>query len=164
MKKLFLSLAAFAALAFPAAAAAHDNSAFVGPRVELNAGVDDVTKLPDTSDINYGAAVGLDLPVGDRFTIGVDGTASNVFENDRILGVGARVGVAVSPSALLFARAGYENYRDAFRRDLDGLAVGGGLELAVNRAMFVKLEGRYTDFDNSNAGRVGGLVGVGLRF
>lgn len=164
MKKIFFSLAGLAALAFATPAIAQTNANFTGPRVELNAGIDDINNLPDTSEINYGAAVGLDLPLGDRATIGIDGTASNVFESERILGAGARLGYAVSPDVLLFARAGYENYRLARNFDLEGLAVGGGVEVSVAKNAFVKLEGRYTDFDNGNTGRVGALVAAGLRF
>lgn len=170
MNKLIMLLLGFFALAIPSTPAlAQDaaNTNFTGIRAELNAGVDDVRSLRQSSDINYGAAVGVDVPLGTRITVGVDGTAANVFENDRILGVGARLGLAVHPRVLLYGRAGYENYRDvrtALRdRTLDGLALGGGIEFALSRNSFVKLEGRYTDFERG-AGRTGALVGAGLRF
>lgn len=164
MTRLLMLAAAFAATLFATPALAGTNSNFTGVRAELNAGLDDLNNTPDTSDINYGAAVGIDVPLGDRLTLGAEGTVANVFENDRLLGVGARVGLALSPNVLAFASAGYENYRDAtFNRDLDGLRVGGGLELALGAHAYVKAEGRYSDL-SADAGRIGGLIGVGLRF
>lgn len=161
IKRLVIFAAALAAFATPAFAA--NNTNFTGVRAELTAGADDVRGVRDTSDINYGAAVGVDVPVGTNLTLGVEGTAGNIFERDRLLGVGARLGVAVSPRALLYAGAGYENYRLARNFELDGLRLNAGAEFAIGKVTYLKIEGRYSDLD-ADTGRIGGLVGVGLRF
>ena len=162
MKNLILAaVAASVAVAAPAYAA--DNAAFVGPRVELTAGVDDVTGVRDTTDIVYGAAVGIDAPVGDNFTLGIEANTSNVFDDQRQIGAAARLGYAFNESVLGYAKAGYNNYRDVFSRELDGAQVGAGVEVAVAPHAFVKAEYKYSDFDG-HVGNHGGLVGVGLRF
>lgn len=161
MKKFIIAAAAALALASPAMAA--PNSNFVGPRAELTAGFDDVTGSPDRNDVVYGAAIGIDVPVGSRLTLGIEGNSQNVFEHTRTIGAAARVGVAVTPSTLLYAKGGYSNYQDVFSRELDGATVGGGAEIAIGRNAYVKAEYKYSDFAE-NTGSHGALVGFGLRF
>lgn len=145
-------------------ALAQTNAAFVGPRVELNAGLDDVTQRPETNDVTYGAAVGIDAPVGDRFTLGVEGTVRNFAQDEgRTFGVAARAGVAATENVLVFGRAGYTNYEDAFEQKLDGLTVGGGLNFRLTPNTYANVEYRYSDFEH-NVGSHGGLVGIGVRF
>lgn len=157
LKKLLLAV--IAALATPVAAQAAD---FTGPRIEATASVVDVRKARDTSDINYGAVVGVDVAVADRVTFGVEASSDNPFDNDRTIGAAARLGYVVADNVLLFGKVGYDNYRNV-GRNLDGLRVGGGVEFNVSDNAFVKLEGRYTDFEQ-NVGNAGALVGIGLRF
>lgn len=162
MRNLLTALAfGAAAVATPAMAGTNDN--FTGLRIEATAGVDDVTGVQDTTDVAYGAAIGVDVPVGDRFTVGVDANTMNVFADERQIGVAGRLGYAFNDNLLGFARAGYNNYRDVANRSLDGLVVGGGLEYAVSDMTFVKAEYRYSDFENG-VGNHGALVGVGIRF
>ncbi len=151
MRNFFLALAAFFALAAPAAAQTATNSLFTGPRVELNAGT---SNLGD--DFNYGAAVGADLPLGDRLTIGAAATANNVFDRDRVYGADARLGLALNRNLLVFGTIGYADYR---LRSYDGLRYGGGAELALSRFTFLKGEYRRSDGDVNTF-----LTGVGLRF
>lgn len=158
MKKIF-ALAALAVAAISAPAMA--NPTFVGPRAALTAGADDVTKIKDTTDITYGAEVGLDAPLfnSKHLTIGVEATADNVFEDkSRDYGFGARLGYIVSKRALVYAKAGYADYHN-----LQGVRVGGGIEYAVTDHLFTTIEYRYSDLE-SNAGRHQGLVGAGVRF
>ena len=151
MKNIFLAVAAFFALAAPAAAQTATNSAFTGPRVELNAGT---SNLGD--DFNYGAAVGADLPLGDRLTIGAQASVNDVFNRDRSIGADARLGLALNRNLLVYGTVGYADYR---LRGYDGLRYGGGAELALSRFTFLKGEYRRSDGDVNTV-----LAGVGLRF
>lgn len=167
MKKLLTLAAASVALTAASPSLAQTNANFVGPRVELTAGVDDLTNTIDRSDVNYGAAVGLDLPVGDRVTLGVEANTSNVFNDDLTIGVGIRAGYALNRNLLAYAGVGYENaelfdINQLRERNFDGVRVSGGLEFALNRNLYSKIEYRYSDLENT--GRHSGLVGVGLRF
>lgn len=156
MKKLLLALVAVVGLATPAVAADKPNSNFVGPKVELTAGLDNVKNYRD-SKINYGAAAGFDLPVGNRLTVGVEANANNVFDYTDI-GASARLGVAVTDNLLLYGKAGY-----AKLRDFSGPRVGAGLELHSGLPFYSKVEYRYSDFQDG-VGRHEALVGFGLRF
>lgn len=162
MKKIILALAALTTAAFTTPAMAQD---FSGPRVEVTAGADDVTGGVDATDIVYGAALGYDLQFG-KVVVGAEATAANVFDRAD-LGVAARLGYALNDNVLAYTRVGYTNLeRPAVRgvtTKLDGVTVGGGLEVKLVGSTFVKAEYRYTDFDG-NVGRHGGLVGFGLRF
>ena len=156
MKKLIV--AAAVALGLSAAPAmARD---FSGPRFEITAGADDVTNGVDPTDVTYGAALGYDLQFG-KVVVGAEATAANVFDRAD-LGVGARLGYVVNDNVLAYARGGYTNL-DLGRRSVDGLTVGGGLEVNVVGPIYTGVEYRYTDFEGG-LGRHGGLVKVGLRF
>lgn len=136
---------------------------FGGVYGQVTAGVDDVTKLPDTTDVVYGANVGVNVPVGDAI-VGVEATVDNVFEDQREIGASARVGYTFG-NTMIYGEAGYTNYQDVFSRKLDGLRVGGGLELNLSDLTFISAEYRYTDFSGGlNAGKHAGLVGLGIRF
>ena len=148
------------ALAAPAAA---QNDNFTGVRIGATAGVDDVTGVRDTTDVVYGADIGVDFPVGDRVTLGVEGFSTNFFEDERTIGAAARMGYAVTDNVLPFVRVGYTNYQDVFSRELDGLVVGGGLEYSISDNSYARVEYRYSDFEQ-NIGNHGALVGIGLRF
>lgn len=160
MKKFLITALAAAAISTPAVA-----GDFAGPRVEVTAGADDVKNGVDATDITYGAAIGYDLQFG-KVVAGVDATAANVFDKAD-LGVGARLGYVLNENVLAFTRVGYTNLERAAIRNrsvsLDGLTLGGGLEVNLAGPVFAKAEYRYTDFDGK-VGRHGGLVGVGFRF
>lgn len=138
-------------LATPAIAA--PNSNFTGPRIEASLGLDDISHNRPSQDVNYGAAVGVDLPLGSRFTIGAEANLDNIAER-KDFGFAGRLGFAVNENILIFGTAGYASYRN-----LDGLRVGGGLELSLLGPVYVKSEYRYADI-----GRHSGLLAVGLRF
>ncbi len=133
---LILASASAAALAAPAAA--QDNEAFTGLRLEGLAGYDisrpgsteDIDNNEDldqtVDDIAYGAAVGYDFAMG-GVVVGVEGEymeseAQTEFDTTgfedfgvgniaagRDLYVGARVGVLATPSTLIYAKGGYTN-------------------------------------------------------
>lgn len=135
-------------------------SDFTGPRIEVTAGADDVTGGVDPTNITYGAAVGYDKQFG-RVVVGAEVTAANVFDRAD-LGAGARLGYVLNDNVLAYGRVGYNNL-DLGKISVDGVTVGGGLEVNVTDSAYVKAEYRYTDFAR-NLGRHGALVGVGLRF
>lgn len=159
----FLMIAAAAALATASPVAAQTNENFTGIRAEVTAGFNDITGVPDANDVNYGAAVGFDAPVGDRFTVGLEANTSNAFEDTRQIGAAARVGYAFNKNLLGYVKGGYNNYRDVFSRELDGAVVGAGLEVAMSETSFIKAQYDYSDFAQG-AGSHSGLVGIGLRF
>jgi outer membrane immunogenic protein len=169
MKKL-IALAALVTAAFASPAMASD---FAGPRIEVTAGADDVTGGVDPTDVTYGSVLGYDLQVG-KVVIGVEATAANVFDRAD-LGAAARLGYTLNKNVLAYSRVGYTNLerpqtcagtRPVVCRatsNLEGLTLGGGLEVKLVGSTFVKAEYRYSDFDGG-IGRHGGLVGFGLRF
>ena len=154
MLNKFIALAALslALVATPAAA-----NEFGGVYVQGTVGVADVRN----TEVVYGANAGVNIPLGDAI-VGVETTVDNVFENEREFGASARLGYTFS-DVLLYGEAGYTNYRDVFSRKLDGLRVGGGLELNISDNTFISAEYRYTDFE-AGAGKHAGLVGLGIRF
>lgn len=160
MRMTLVMAAAAALFATPAMA---DTGNFTGLRAGVTAGYDDVTGSLDTNDIVYGADVGVDVPVTDNIVLGVEGTVTNVFEDSRTFGVGARAGVTVTDNLMPFARVGWANYDDVFNGPINGVTVGGGLEWAPNSALYAKVEYRYSDFE-AGVGNHGALVGVGIRF
>ena len=145
MKMMIAALAATMLTATPVFA--QDNTNFTGARVELTAGYNDITKAVDRNDVVYGAAAGFDLPVGNKLTFGLEANASNVFENERQIGAAARLGYAFDHNTLGYVKGGYNNYRNVFRRNLDGFVVGVGLEQSVSRNTFVKVQYDYSDFE-----------------
>lgn len=159
MKFIGVILAATAAtFAVPAAAAD-----FTGPRVELTAGVDDVQNVRDTTDVTYGVTIGLDTQVGKSpVIVGVEANVDNVFDR-RDIGAAARLGVRASDNLLIYGKAGYANFKDSFSRELDGLRVGGGLEVALTNELFAGVEYRYTDFQ-AGVGKHGAVARLGIRF
>ncbi|MCB2051826.1 MAG: porin family protein [Novosphingobium sp.] len=140
---------------------------------------DDVNADNDVSidGLMYGVGIGYDFDLGGA-VVGVEGelmdsTAKTTFENgdfegfgfgsvktNRDLYVGARVGAKVSPNALLYVKGGYSNAKlDVLSNDgttelsedvdLDGWRVGAGAEYALNQNAFVKLEYRYTKYEDA---------------
>ena len=112
--------------------------------------------------IPHGAAVGLDTNLTKNTIVGVEFTADNVFDR-RDLGVGVRAGVVVVDTVLVYGKVGYTNFKDAYNRELDGLRLGGGLEVNLTDTIFTGVEYRYTDFEQ-NTGKHGVHARVGIRF
>ena len=148
--------AALAASAFVAAPAMAND--FTGLRVEGTVGVDDATQIPERSDLNYGAAIGLDTTfLGDDLIVGVEANVDNVFDY-KDYGVSARLGVKIADPVLVYGEAGYADFRG-----MEGVRVGGGVEVAVTEHTYAKVEYRYSDLE-ADTGRHQALVGVGIRF
>jgi opacity protein-like surface antigen len=137
MKLCVLFAAALATISAPVLAAPADS--FTGVRVEATAGVDDVTRVPNTADVTYGAGVGLDTKLTERLVVGVEANVDNVF-NYRDVSAAARVGIALNSKVMPYVAVGYTDFRG-----LTGLRYGGGLEVNLNDTFYVKAEGRYAD-------------------
>lgn len=151
-----VALAATAFVATPAMA-----SDFAGPRLEVTAGADDVTAGVDPTDVTYGVGAGYDVQFG-KVVIGVEAALDNVFDR-RDVAVGGRLGYVVNDNVLAYGKVGYANWRQVAGADIEGLRLGGGLEVNLAGPVYGKVEYRYTDFEGG-LGKHGGLVGVGIRF
>lgn len=192
MKKLLIATLFATAAAAPALA--QDSAPFTGPRVEALVGYDNLRGGGDGRDgIAYGVAAGYDFQVG-RAVAGLeveytdsdtDGCANGfVVTGDRIcanagrdLYAGGRLGFAVAPRTLLYAKAGYSNARvgldytnpaapaQNFRLsdNLDGVRVGAGLEQKLGTNLYAKAEYRYSNYE-AGFERHQVLGGVGFRF
>lgn len=202
MRYLLLA-AALGSVAAPALA--QENAPFTGPHIEALLGYDVVGTPDDNRDgLLYGAAAGYDFQIGGavlgaeaEFT---DSTArarengivvaadSASIRAARDLYIGARIGFAVAPSTMIYAKGGYTNARfkseynngagviTSTANDLDGYRIGAGIEQKLNLfgpSGFVKAEYRYSNYRNLNAGvnnvnidldRHQILAGVGVRF
>lgn len=158
MKNIVVA-AALAAIAFATPAYASD---FTGPRVEVTAGIDDVQNTRDFNDVTYGAAIGFDVGVAKNVVVGVEASADNVFDR-RDIGASARLGYEIEDGVLVYGKAGYANYRDITSGNLDGLRVGGGVDLNLVGPFYVGVEYRYSDFE-AGVDKHAGLVKAGIRF
>ena len=201
MRNLVLTAAVLASAAAAVPASAKDRAPFTGPRVEALAGYDNLRDAGngDTEGRDgfaYGGAIGYDVQAG-RAIVGVEAEATGattaartrnlLVPGDRLrvgagrdLYAGARVGYAISPVAMVYAKAGYTNarveaeYRSGTttvtdRENLDGYRVGAGLEYNVGPRTYVKGEYRYSNYGNSDrfdidASRHQIMGGVGVRF
>ncbi len=140
--------------------------------------------LPETqikqtiTGLTYGGGIGYDIAAGNNLVIGAeaeltDSTASwdnnngvpNEFtlgrvKADRDIYVGARVGYAMSPTTMLYAKGGYTNARFGLlgtdgttnlnqRLDTDGFRVGAGVEQKFGSNVFGKLEYRYSNYSRA---------------
>lgn len=205
MRKIVITAASAAlALGLAAPAFAQDapvdttvaNAPFTGFRVEALAGYDHVGGDAGSDGLAYGGAIGYDAQVG-GVILGVDGeitgattkgtdrdvlTAGDAYrlKAGRDLYVGARLGYAISPQAVIYAKGGYTNARINERYsigtatirdhdDAEGYRIGAGLEYNVGANAYVKGEYRYSHYsklDNYNIDldRHQVLAGVGYRF
>ena len=159
MKKTIMSFVTMTALAMATPLMANP---FTGARVAVTAGVDDVTKSVDKSDVTYGGLVGFDLPVSDNVVVGLEANVDNLF-NRRDIGVTGRLGYVVSDDTLLYVNGGYSNYSDVLSRKLDGLSVGAGVEHNLSDNVFLGASYKYTDFENG-VGKNGVSLSFGVRF
>lgn len=206
---LTLALAAIGGgLATPALA--QEAAPFTGPHVEGLLGYDNLSNgsdgVDDSSDgVLYGVGAGYDFQLGSVIA-GIEGeyTDSSTkargrdvdligdeyrLNTGRDLYIGGRIGYAVAPSTMLYAKAGYTNarikarYNDGlgatFRESatLDGFRVGAGIEQKFNLlgpSGFVKAEYRYSNYSNLDlpndidakvdTDRHQVLAGIGVRF
>jgi outer membrane immunogenic protein len=197
----FIVAAAVATVAIGAAAPAFaqtdGRAPFTGPRVEALAGWDHTNINGGKKDgFVYGGALGYDVQRGGA-VVGVEGEVTGSTTKDRAynvvnandsarigagrdLYVGARVGFAVAPTTLVYAKAGYTNARVNLdystpqltlrdHQNLDGYRIGAGVEHLMPHNTYVKAEYRYSNYGhnddyNLDAERHQILAGVGMRF
>lgn len=186
----------FALLAGAAAAPAigQEPAGHRGLRVEAIAGYDRIGVDGVSADgPAYGLGLGYDFRIG-SLVAGVEAEAGDSGTDEcarspgasslwrcvaggRDLYAGARLGIAVGPSTLLYAKAGYANSRVTlepemtvpvfpplvFRRQLDGIRAGAGVEIGLGSRFFVKSEYRYTNYEDG-FDRHQLVGGVGVRF
>jgi outer membrane immunogenic protein len=193
--RTLLVVASLAAVSIAAPALAQDSgrAPFTGFKVEGLAGWDHPRVPGDHANgVTYGVGAGYDYQTG-GVVLGIEGEASDsttkrcvggfAIAGDNLcasagrdLYVGGRVGAAVAPNTLLYAKAGYTNGRintdyttptgvGAFRdhRNLNGFRVGGGIEQSLGGNAYVKAEYRYSNYEQ-NVDRHQVVAGVGFRF
>ncbi|HEY1125900.1 MAG TPA: porin family protein [Sphingobium sp.] len=204
-----VSIAALTAFAAMPALAQDERPPFTGPRVEVIGGYDNVQPGDDNSDdaaegFTYGVGLGYDFQIGGA-VLGIEAELADStgkitgrdidisgdslrLESDRDIYVGGRVGFAVGPSTLLYAKGGYTNFRVQSRYEnstgtvfdqgvtLDGWRAGLGLEhrfSLLGPSGFIKAEYRYSHYGNINLDNVNAdidvdrhqaVLGVGFRF
>lgn len=127
--------------------------------------------------VNYGVGVGYDFNLGglvagvegefsestgkQEFDETIDAPFSGRIETGRDLYVGGRLGVAVAPTTLVYAKAGYTNTSiegafegqdsgDQFEFDsnVDGYRLGAGVEQQLASNSYAKIEYRYSNYSN----------------
>jgi outer membrane immunogenic protein len=204
-----VSIIALAAMAAMPAIAQEPDAPFTGPRIEALGGYDNVQPGNDNSDraaegFTYGVGLGYDFQMGGA-VLGVEAELSDStgkitgrdidiagdslrLESDRDIYVGARAGIAIAPTTLLYVKGGYTNFRVQSRYDnstgtvfdqgvtLDGWRAGIGIEQKfslLGPSGFVKAEYRYSHYGNINLDNVNAdidvdrhqaVVGIGVRF
>ena len=155
MRIALVSLAAVAAVA--AASPAFANEA----RVEARTGV-----IWDGSDSDAvaGVAAGYDYDLGEKFFVGVEGSADKVLtDNTRVSwGVGGRAGVKVTPSTKLYAASTWQSKFAKYGNSAVG--VGGGLQQDLNDKFYGKVEYKHLLVGDNTPDADVGLVGVGMKF
>jgi outer membrane immunogenic protein len=193
VKSVCLAAAVIAAGMIVSAPASAQN--FNGLRAQVHAGWDRLSAEDDEfgielakSGVAYGAGLGYDAALGGGLVAGVEAnfdlasTRARASEPGltatvrarRDIELSGRIGAAVAPNVLLYAKAGYSNAR--FRAELvgggiteresgteDGLRLGGGIELALGGNAFAKAEYRYTTYGDG-VSRNQLIGGFGFRF
>lgn len=144
-------------------------------RVNLDAGPFDVS----TDGVMGGIAAGFDYDLGSVVVGAEAGVAFSSAKLDllgdelragRDLEVSARLGFKVSPTGMIYAKAGWTNaaitYDDGtskFTETDDGFRIGGGYEQTFGGSTYGKLEYRYSDYgDGVTRSQI--VAGVGIRF
>ena len=187
-------LAAPALVGLATPALAQEEAPFTGPRIEGIVGWDRSQAEGSHKDgVTYGAVLGYDWQMGGT-VVGAeaeltDSSADVCRRNIDVAGdrlcvgakrdiyVGGRIGTALTPSTLLYGKAGYTNARYGYDYDdggngsrdfgdgknLNGFRVGAGLEQKIGPNSFVKAEYRYSNYEKGvSKNQV--VAGFGFRF
>ncbi|THD36034.1 MAG: porin family protein [Sphingomonas sp.] len=189
MRTIVLAAASLTTLALATPAFAQDapDKTFDGPRAGVILGYDRMQpgQVPNSniddsnsaSGLTYGGDLGYDVQSG-RWVFGaegeVTGSTAKVTNNPSAAGAlgygrmkagrdlyaGVRVGYAVAPRTLLYAKGGYSNQRldlvasngtteTGQHFNLDGWRAGAGLEQSLGGKAYAKLEYRYSNYDKA---------------
>ncbi|GFE76479.1 outer membrane protein [Novosphingobium sp. TCA1] len=155
MRIALVSLAAVAAVAAATPALANE------ARVEARTGI-----IWDGSDSEAvaGVAVGYDYDLGNKFFVGVEGSADKVLtDNTRVSwGVGGRAGFKVTPTTKLYANSTWQSKFSKYGNS--AVAVGGGVEQALNDRFYGKVEYKHLLVGDNTPDADVGLIGVGVKF
>ena len=185
MRKITAALLLATATAATPALAQEVNPTFTGPRVEGTIGYDHVGAGSSVNNNNgqddqsidgllYGGGIGYDIATSSGIVLGAEaeitGSTAKSQRRDyttdfgfgrvkqgRDLYVGARAGVLVSPTTMVYAKGGYTNARlNVLAGDtqqttdtdfnLDGWRAGAGVEHAVGEHSYIKAEYRYSNY------------------
>lgn len=163
MKTLILAGAALTALVTTPAVAQQTNDAFTGPRVEATVGLGDVRGDFEKDNVSYTLSAGVDGAISDRTTLGFDVGVTDVHDDNRVLGAGVRLGYALNPSALAYARAGVASVGIP-GNNAEGYTLGGGLQFNLGHGVYGTTEYRFSDFDRGLGDSHSVQAGLGLRF
>lgn len=191
LMRLFAASLLLSAIATPAFAQDSDKP-FEGASITAITGIDGTSQFgAKGTGVSYGAQAGYDIQRG-KLVLGVEGEvagstakacvtyttgAGYCSKADRDLYVGGKLGVAVGNSTLLYAKAGYTNFRDKFSYAdpatpannykgsgvMDGVRGGVGVEQKVTGNVSLKAEYRYSNYE-AGYSRNQGVVGLGFRF
>ncbi|WP_067736159.1 hypothetical protein [Novosphingobium naphthalenivorans] len=155
MRIALVSLAAVAAAAAATPAMANEI------RVEARGGV---IWDGSNSDAVAGVAAGYDYDLGDKFFVGVQGSADKVLASDTRVtwGAGGRVGAKVLPDTKLYAVASWQSKPCRYCNSAVG--VGGGVQQGIGSRYFVKAEYQHLLVGDNTPDADLGLVGVGVKF
>lgn len=184
--RIALALAAAIAVAAPAIAAEPFNGPFVGVEAGwqqdgFSERSNGVTFSANADGFRYGAFLGYDFRAGSNAVAGLevglsDSTAKSELLDgraDRTVDVTARAGALVSPTSLLYGRAGYSNARGSdfdgnFGETRDGWLLGAGYEVMLGTSASARLEYNYSQYDDADTGvtpkRHALKAGVAFRF
>lgn len=201
MRTMFFAASTLAAIAFATPAMAQDDpdQSFTGPRAEAIVGwdrIEDGSNGGGKDGVVYGGALGYDYQAG-KIVLGAEGEITGASTRDqatsiivpgdsfrvkagRDLYAGARVGVAVSPRAMIYAKGGYTNAGVNTRYvngattvdtsdDLDGWRAGAGVELKLGGKVYAKGEYRYSHYGDIKGTSIDldrhqVVGGIGIRF
>ena len=199
MRKIVLAALFAATAATPALA--QEKAPFTGLRAEGIIGYDRISDGTDgdagSSDgLLYGGQLGYDFQAG-GLVLGIEGEVTGattdtradsllvagdrlVLDAGRDYYVGGRIGGAISPQALVYAKAGYTNaklnseYRTGTTvvrdsAELDGWRIGAGVEYKLTPQFHLKGEYRYSNYGeidgfDTDVDRHQVLAGIGVRF
>jgi outer membrane immunogenic protein len=154
---------------------------FSGGHIEAIGGYDSLHGGGDsTGGILYGIGAGWDFRSGNA-VFGIEGEAAEsttgecdsgvCIDASRDLYVGVRAGAVVSPTVLLYAKAGYTNARveasaggTSAGVNEDGVRGGAGVEVAIrNSPVSLRFEYRYSNYEDGLS-RHQGVAGLAFRF
>ena len=188
MRKIaFTTLAAFGAIALPAAAQAQDEAPNTEVTVGASVGLHDLAVDFDDNDIDgfdiddsgeiYGGFVAVDVPLGETLFVGAEGNAHfGSGPIDAEYGASARLGLRTEGGSKLYVRGGYqwvdidaanligvdEDIFDEDDLDLDTTGgdylVGVGVEVPVSSVVL------RANVDTIAFDTLRGTIGVGLKF
>ncbi|WP_041559065.1 outer membrane protein [Novosphingobium sp. PP1Y] len=155
MRIALVSLAAVAAAAVATPAMANE------ARIEARTGL--IWNGSDSEAV-AGVAAGYDYDFGDKFFVGIEGSADKILTDDTRVswGAGGRAGVKVFPGSKLYAAANWQSKPCRYCNSAVG--VGGGWQQDLGQKIYAKVEYKHQLIGDNTPDADLGLVGVGVKF